>query len=62
MTRLAPVSREELIRKLRILGFQGPFTGGRHEFMARKGVRLIIRKQRHILGGSTSMGQGSLGG
>jgi predicted RNA binding protein YcfA (HicA-like mRNA interferase family) len=42
MTRLAPVSREELIRKLRILGFQGPFTGGRHEFMARKGVRLII--------------------
>jgi hypothetical protein len=28
MTRLAPVSREELIRKLRILGFEGPFTGG----------------------------------
>ena len=31
-----PVSREELIRKLRVLGFQGPFTGGRHELMAGK--------------------------
>jgi predicted RNA binding protein YcfA (HicA-like mRNA interferase family) len=42
MTRLTPVSREELIGRLRVLGFQGPFSGGRHEFMARKGVRLII--------------------
>jgi hypothetical protein len=27
MGRLAPVSREELIQRLRRLGFEGPFTG-----------------------------------
>ena len=28
-----PVSRRELIRRLRELGFDGPFPGGRHESM-----------------------------
>ena len=28
-----PVSRRELIRRLRRLGFDGPFPGGRHEAM-----------------------------
>ncbi|HSS49374.1 MAG TPA: type II toxin-antitoxin system HicA family toxin [Thermoanaerobaculia bacterium] len=42
MTRIGPVSRRELIRRLRQLGFEGPFTGGRHEFMSRKDVRLVI--------------------
>ncbi|MBI2217791.1 MAG: type II toxin-antitoxin system HicA family toxin [Candidatus Rokubacteria bacterium] len=42
MTRIGPVSRRELIQRLRRLGFEGPFTGGRHQFMVRKEVRLIL--------------------
>lgn len=42
MKRLAPVSRRELIQRLRQLQFEGPFTGGRHEFMVRGSVRLVL--------------------
>jgi predicted RNA binding protein YcfA (HicA-like mRNA interferase family) len=42
MTRLGSVSRRELIRRLHRLRFEGPFTGGRHEFMVRGSVRLIL--------------------
>jgi len=37
-----PVSRDELIQRLKSLGFEGPYTGGRHEFVLRKGHRLIL--------------------
>ena len=33
MGRLVPVSRDELIRKMRNLGFDGPFVGGTHQYM-----------------------------
>jgi predicted RNA binding protein YcfA (HicA-like mRNA interferase family) len=36
MPRLGPIKRAELIRYLRRLGFEGPFSGGKHQFM-RKG-------------------------
>lgn len=42
MAGLSPVSRRELVRKLRRLGFDGPFPGGKHEWMQRGGLRLII--------------------
>ncbi len=42
MTRLGPVSRGELLRRLRSLGFEGPFVGGRHQFMVRGDLRLIV--------------------
>ncbi|HSF38193.1 MAG TPA: type II toxin-antitoxin system HicA family toxin [Thermoanaerobaculia bacterium] len=42
MTRLLPISRRELVQRLRERGFEGPFTGGRHEFMVRGTVRLIL--------------------
>ncbi len=42
MPRFGPVSRTQLIRSLRELGFAGPFAGGRHEFMQRGDVRLIL--------------------
>ena len=42
MPRLTPVSRRELIRRLSKLGFEGPFAGGRHEFMARETRRLVL--------------------
>jgi len=35
MTGLRPVSRAQLIRQLRVLGFIGPFSGGHHAFMSR---------------------------
>jgi predicted RNA binding protein YcfA (HicA-like mRNA interferase family) len=30
-----PISRRELIAVLRHLGFEGPYSGGKHEFMVR---------------------------
>ena len=42
MPRLVPVSRRELIRRLLTLGFDGPYTGGRHEFLLRGDIRLIL--------------------
>jgi len=35
MPSLGPVKRSELIRILRQLGFEGPFSGGKHAFMIR---------------------------
>lgn len=42
MSKLTPVSRRELIRRLRLLGFIGPYSGGNHEFMLRGDLRLIL--------------------
>ena len=42
MPRWGPVSRRELIRGLRTLGFEGPFSGGKHQFMIRGDVVLTI--------------------
>ena len=33
--RLGPIKRRDFIRKLRGLGFEGPFAGGRHMMMVR---------------------------
>ena len=35
MPSLNPVSRRELVRKLKALGFEGPFPGGKHQWMQR---------------------------
>jgi len=40
--RLRPVSRRELIARLKALGFTGPYAGGRHEFMVRGNLRLVL--------------------
>jgi len=37
-----PVSRRELIRRLRRLGFTGPVSGGRHQFMVKGSLKLRI--------------------
>jgi predicted RNA binding protein YcfA (HicA-like mRNA interferase family) len=36
------ISRRELIRKFRALGYQGPFSGGKHQFIIKgqKKVRI----------------------
>jgi predicted RNA binding protein YcfA (HicA-like mRNA interferase family) len=42
MPRFDPVSRRELVRKLKGLGFEGPFAGGKHQWMRRGGLRVTI--------------------
>ena len=41
-----PVSRRELVVALRRLGFQGPYSGGKHEFMVR-GERVLTIPNPH---------------
>lgn len=42
MPKLGPVSRRELIRRFRALGFQGPYQEGKHAFMVRAPLRIPI--------------------
>jgi predicted RNA binding protein YcfA (HicA-like mRNA interferase family) len=42
MPRWGPVPRRDLIRGLRELGFDGPYSGGRHQFMVRGDVVVTI--------------------
>ena len=42
MSRWTPCKRGDFIRKLRRLGFDGPFTGTRHQFMVLSQKRLAI--------------------
>ena len=42
MSRWAPCKRREFIRRLRALGFDGPFSGARHQFMVFEQHRLAI--------------------
>ena len=42
MTRLSPCKRYEFIRKLRKLGFDGPYIGTKHSFMIYNNHRLAI--------------------
>ncbi len=42
MPKISPCSRILLVKKLRKLGFEGPFSGGRHSFMKRGAYRQII--------------------
>lgn len=42
-----PVSRSVLIRKLKKLGFVGPYSGGKHEFMEKNNLRLAIPNPHH---------------
>ena len=42
MSRWTPCKRSEFIRKLRKLGFDGPYSGTRHQFMIHSQLRLAI--------------------
>jgi len=44
---LAPLSRKELIRKFKTLGYSGPFSGGKHQFMI-KGKQKIRIPNPHV--------------
>ncbi|MCK9565734.1 MAG: type II toxin-antitoxin system HicA family toxin [Methanothrix sp.] len=42
MSKLIPIPRRELIRRLRKLGFAGPYPGSDHDYMVRDGVYVSI--------------------
>jgi len=37
-----PTSRKEIIRKLKKIGFSGPYSGGKHQFMTKGSLKLRI--------------------
>ena len=39
---IGPVKRKDLIKYLKQLGFEGPYSGGKHQFMIREHLRLTI--------------------
>jgi hypothetical protein len=46
-----PISRKNLIKKFRNLGFSGPYSGGRHQFMVKGELKIRIpnpHKSRNI--------------
>ncbi len=47
MSRLTPVSRVELIRRLKKLGFKGPYPGGKHPHMERGTTVAMIPNPHH---------------
>jgi predicted RNA binding protein YcfA (HicA-like mRNA interferase family) len=36
------IKRTELIRALKKGGFEGPYSGGKHEFVVKGGLRLVL--------------------
>ncbi len=42
MPAFGPVKRKDLIRALKQTGFDGPHTGGKHEFMVKGNLRLTL--------------------
>ena len=42
MPPLSPIKRRNLIRRLRTFGFEGPYAGGKHEYMVKDTLKLFI--------------------
>ena len=42
MTKISPISFNDLVKKLKIFGYKGPFSGGKHLFMIKDDIRLTI--------------------
>jgi predicted RNA binding protein YcfA (HicA-like mRNA interferase family) len=42
MPHLGPIKRQDLIRYLRQLGFEGPYSGGKHQFMTKGELTLAL--------------------
>ena len=42
MPPFGPIKRKELIKALKQAGFEGPFAGGKHEFMVKGELRLVL--------------------
>lgn len=42
MPKLGPVPRRDFLRRMNALGFQGPFSGGKHQYLVRGEIRLPV--------------------
>jgi len=42
MPTFSPIKRKELLRALKKAGFEGPYPGGKHEFLVKGNVRLTL--------------------
>ena len=42
MPHFGPIKRKDLIQYLRVLGFEGPYSGGKHQFMVKGEITLRI--------------------
>jgi len=42
VTPFKPIKRKNLIKALKEAGFEGPYAGGRHEFLVKGELRLIL--------------------
>lgn len=42
MPAFGPIKRSELVRLLKKLGFDGPYAGGKHEFMVKNSLKITI--------------------
>ena len=42
MPRVGPVRRKSLVAYLKLLGFSGPYSGGKHQFMLKGKLALTI--------------------
>jgi len=42
MTKIGPLSFSELVTRLKSLGFNGPYAGGKHLFMLKDALRLTL--------------------
>ena len=47
MPKLGPIKRKELIKYLLKAGFDGPFSGGGHEFMQRGALKVWVPNPHH---------------
>lgn len=54
MPTFGPISRTNLIRGLRALGFEGPYAGGRHAYMVRGEQRIALPNPIKAILASTS--------
>jgi len=44
---LKPIALRKLINKLKLFGFDGPYSGGRHLFMIKGNLKLHIPNPHH---------------
>lgn len=56
MPAFGPVKRRDLIQRLAELGFEGPYSGGRHQYMVRGQTRVRIPNPHQ-----SDIGRGLLG-
>ena len=42
MPSFGPTKRKDLIKALKKAGFEGPFAGGKHEFLVKGELRLVL--------------------